>query len=117
MCDIQDTLQETPTFYNDLGCYGAVKPLCDLLNKLYDENNVLKSEIFFSNKKNKELQKVLNDNRSMAEVIYENKQLKQQIKDLYKFVKYDVDNEIDVYPKSILEYLVNILKIIGDVDD
>lgn len=46
----------------------------------------------------------------------ENEQLKQQIKDLYKFVKYDVDNEIDVYPKSILEYLVNILKIIGDVE-
>ncbi len=46
----------------------------------------------------------------------ENWQLKQQIKDLYKFVKYDVDNEIDVYPKSILEYLVNILKIIGDVE-
>jgi len=47
---------------------------------------------------------------------YENEQLKQQIKDLYKFVKYDVDNEIDVYPKSILEHLVNILKIIGDVE-
>ena len=46
----------------------------------------------------------------------ENEQLKQQIKDLYKFVKYDVDNEIDVYPKSILEHLVNILKIIGDVE-
>ena len=45
----------------------------------------------------------------------ENEQLKQQIKDLYKFVKYDVDNEIDVYPKSILEHLVDILKIIGDV--
>lgn len=47
---------------------------------------------------------------------YENEQLKQQIKDLYKFVKYDVDNEIDVYPKSILEHLVDILKIIGDVE-
>lgn len=46
----------------------------------------------------------------------ENEWLKQQIKDLYKFVKCDVDNEIDVYPKSILEYLVNILKIIGDVE-
>ena len=47
---------------------------------------------------------------------YENEQLKQQIKDLYKFVKYDVDNGIDVYQKSILEHLVNILKIIGDVE-
>ena len=46
----------------------------------------------------------------------ENEQLKQQIKDLYKFVKYDVDNKRDVYPKSILEHLVNILKIIGDVE-
>lgn len=46
----------------------------------------------------------------------ENEQLKQQIRDLYKFVKCDVDNEIDVYPKSILGYLVNILKIIGDVE-
>ena len=52
----------------------------------------------------------------LMDLTTENKQLKQQIKDLYKFVKYDVDNEIDVYPKSILEHLVNILKIIGDVE-
>ena len=52
----------------------------------------------------------------LARLEEENEQLKQQIKDLYKFVKYDVDNEIDVYPKSILEHLVNILKIIGDVE-
>ena len=52
----------------------------------------------------------------IKELEKENEQLKQQIKDLYKFVKCDVDNEIDVYPKSILEHLVNILKIIGDVE-
>ena len=52
----------------------------------------------------------------MNELAEENEQLKQQIKELYKFVKYDVDNEIDVYPESILKHLVDILKIIGDVE-
>ena len=37
MCDIQDTAQEIPTFYNDLGYISSVEPVCELLNKLNDE--------------------------------------------------------------------------------
>lgn len=37
-CDIQDTAQEIPTFYNDLGYRESVEPVCDLLNELNDEN-------------------------------------------------------------------------------
>ena len=46
----------------------------------------------------------------------ENEQLKQLITNLYNMVKCDVDNEIEVYPKTLVEYLMNILKIIGDVE-
>lgn len=42
MCDIQDTAQEIPTFYNDLGHIGSVEPVCELLNKLNDENEQLR---------------------------------------------------------------------------
>ena len=35
-CDIQDTAQKIPTFYNDLGAIWSVEPVCDLLN-LYDK--------------------------------------------------------------------------------
>ena len=45
MCDIQDTAQETPTFYNDLGHISSVEPVCELLNKLNDENEQLQEEI------------------------------------------------------------------------
>ena len=45
MCDIQDTAQKNLTFYNDLGSPCSVKPLCDLLNELNDENNTLREEI------------------------------------------------------------------------
>ena len=54
--------------------------------------------------------------QEVVDLLNENEELKKQIKDLYKFVKYAVDNEIDVYPESILEHLVDILKIIGDVE-
>lgn len=37
MCDIQDTAQETPTFYNDLGHISSVEPVCELLNDLSDK--------------------------------------------------------------------------------
>ena len=44
-CDIQDTAQEIPTFYNDLGHICSVKPVCELLNKLNDENKQLRQMI------------------------------------------------------------------------
>lgn len=45
VCDIQDTAQEIPTFYNDLGHICSVKPICELLNKLNDENERLRQMI------------------------------------------------------------------------
>lgn len=44
-CDIQDTAQEISTFYNDLGHICSVKPVCELLNKLNDENEELRQMI------------------------------------------------------------------------
>ena len=52
----------------------------------------------------------------LNELHEENQSIKKHIGELYKFVKIDVDNEIEVYPKALLEYIVNILKIIGDVE-
>lgn len=46
--DIVDHNQETLTIYNDLGdTYSSSAPqLCDLLNKLYDENINLKNALW-----------------------------------------------------------------------
>ena len=44
-CDIQDTAQEMPTFYNDLGHISSVEPVCELLNQLNDENEQLQTEL------------------------------------------------------------------------
>lgn len=52
----------------------------------------------------------------LNELHEENQVLKKHIRELYRIVKIDVDNEIEVYPKVLLEYIVNILKIIGDVE-
>lgn len=52
----------------------------------------------------------------LNELAEENTMLKGHIKELYRLVKFDVDNGIEVYPKVLLEYIVNILKIIGDVE-
>lgn len=44
VCDIQDTEQEIPTFYNDLTYnFGAAKQICELLNKLSKENEQLRN--------------------------------------------------------------------------
>lgn len=71
--------------YNDLGVlpFSSANQLCDLLNELYEENQLIK----------------------------------KNIREFYKFVKIDVDNEIEVYPKALLENIVNILKIIGDLNE
>lgn len=67
-----------------------------LLNELNDENEQCKMMI--------------------ATLLEENQLIKKHIEELYKFVKIDVDNEIEVYPKVLLEGIVDILKIIGDVE-
>lgn len=70
--------------YNDLGVlpFSSANQLCDLLNELYEENQLIK----------------------------------KNIRELYKFVKVEVDNEIEVYPKAMLGGIVNILKIMGDLE-
>ncbi len=52
----------------------------------------------------------------IATLLEENQSIKKHIGELYKYVKIDVDNEIEVYPKALLEGIVDILKIIGDVE-
>lgn len=61
--------------------YGKnnAKSLIDELNGLHEENIILKSELSFSQNQNRELRKVLEDNRSMVEVVEENKLLKKEI--------------------------------------
>ena len=46
----------------------------------------------------------------------ENEWLKSEIQKLYNFVKIDVEHNIEVYPKSLMELILEILKIIGDVE-
>ena len=46
----------------------------------------------------------------------ENQSMKKHIGELYGMIKVDVDNGIEAYPKILLEYIQNILKIIGDVE-
>lgn len=85
--------------------------------KLSDDEKRYYHDAYYYRREYENSNCIINQYKEMIkELQNENEQLKQQIKDLYKFVKYDVDNEIDVYPKSILEHLVNILKIIGDVE-
>lgn len=44
----------------------------------------------------------------------ENQSLKKHIGELNEMIKFDVDNGIEVYPKILLEYIQNILKIISE---
>lgn len=54
-----------------------------------------------------------NENEQLKQ---ENEWLKSEIQKLYNFVKIDVDHNIEVYPKSLMEHILEILKIIGDVE-
>lgn len=47
MYDIQDTIQPTPTFYNDLGSiyFSSAPQICELLNELDGENQRLRSAL------------------------------------------------------------------------
>ena len=40
-CDIQDTAQEIPTFYNDLGYRESVEPVCDLKMFLLQNKGII----------------------------------------------------------------------------
>ena len=54
--------------------------------------------------------------RIASKYLEENEWLKSEIQKLYNFVKIDVDHNIEVYPKSLMEPILEILKIIGDVE-
>lgn len=59
---IEDTFQEIPTFYNDVGCYlGNVEPLCDLLNEQHERFELLKMECRIQNKQKQNLIQFLMD--------------------------------------------------------
>ena len=81
-----------------------VEELCDLLNELNDENIILKSELSFSQNQNRELRKVLKDNRSMAEVVERNKELEKENEklqrrlSLYEMNEDEVDKYLRTYP-------------------
>lgn len=56
------------------------------------------------------------DVNEIESLVRENEELKSTIRELYDMVKCDVDNGIEVYPKTLVKYIANILKIIGDVE-
>lgn len=64
-----------------------------------------------------DLEELRKENGRIAnKYLEENEWLKSEIQKLYNFVKIDVDNNIEVYPKSLMEPILEILKIIGDVE-
>ena len=76
--------------------------LCNLLNELNDENIILKSELSFSQNQNRELRKVLEDNRSMVEVLERNKELEKENEKLQKRLSlYEMnEDEVDKYLRT-----------------
>lgn len=81
-----------------MGCFvePQAEVIVELLNELSEENEQCKMMI--------------------ATLLEENQLIKKHIRELYKYVKIDVDNEMEVYPKALLGGIVDILKIIGDVE-
>ena len=76
----------------------------------------LSEGIYYKSNANK-LCKWLNTQHELLNALYnENEWLKSEIQKLYNFVKIDVDHNIEVYPKSLMEHILEILKIIGDVE-
>jgi len=73
-CDIVDWVESEEKnaicIYNDLGDYyfSSAKALCELLNELNDENNILKQQLktkYIVNKQYEELQKVKEENHRL----------------------------------------------------
>ena len=78
------------------------KEVVKVLNELNDENIILKSELSFSQNQNRELRKVLEDNRSMAEVVERNKELEKENEKLKKRLSlYEMnEDEVDKYLRT-----------------
>lgn len=80
--------------------------VCDKLNELSEENDVLKQQLktkYIVNKQYEELQRLKQ----------ENEQLKLSFTEFAKMIEFDMDNGIEVYPKRLLEYIINISKEYG----
>ena len=78
----------------------------DLLNSFNDENEQLKQQLktkVIVNKQYEELQRLKQ----------ENEQLKSSFTEFAKRIEFDIDNGIEVYPKRLLEYIINISKEYG----
>lgn len=52
-------------------------------------------------------QRLMEKNKKLKE---ENKQLKSSFTEFAKMIEFDIDNGIEVYPKRLLEYIINISK-------
>lgn len=91
----------------------------ETLDKWYDEDikellekiKTLKSELSFSQNQNRELRKVLKDNRSMAEVVEENKELKRFKDKVFNLIDKKIkEAEKYYYDESVIIELNEILK-------
>ena len=104
--DINRQLLDTESDFNihieEIYSEEELIQLCNLLNELNDENIILKSELSFSQNQNRELRKVLKDNRSMAEVVERNKELEKENEKLKKRLSlYEMnEDEVDKYLRT-----------------
>ena len=106
--DINRQLLDTESDFNihieEIYSEEELIQLCNLLNELNDENIILKSELSFSQNQNRELRKVLKDNRSMAEVVERNKELEKENEklqrrlSLYEMIEDEVDKYLRTHP-------------------
>lgn len=61
-----------------------------------------------------EIYEMLSDeNKELKE---QNQSIKKTINELHDAIKFDIDNGFEVYPKLLVEYLMNTLKVIGDLE-
>lgn len=104
--DINRQLLDTESDFNihieEIYSEEELIQLCNLLNELNDENIILKSELSFSQNQNRELRKVLKDNRSMAEVVERNKELEKENEKLQRRLSlYEMnEDEVDKYLRT-----------------
>ena len=97
----EERIDDTPTLLNELSKENE---------QLKKENNILKAS---NGEYEDALARLEEENEQLKQ---ENEWLKSEIQKLYNFVKIDVDRNIEVYPKSLMEPILEILKIIGDVE-
>ena len=88
----------------------------------YDDLYIQDKEVYratgikVGNKEDIKYENVLKIVELLNELSEENQSIKIHIEELYDMIKHDVDNGIEVYPKLLVEYIQNILKIIGDLE-